>query len=74
MAEGGRWVICRVGCRRGVWRTGGQVLVWLLLLFGVDVACRLVRSGRHVLDPQLRWWEALVGGDEEWRCCSKCAG
>lgn len=27
VAAGGRWVICRGGCRRGVLRTGGQVLV-----------------------------------------------
>jgi hypothetical protein len=62
VAESGRWMICRVECRGRVWRVGGQVLV-VLLLFGVDVACRLVRSGRHVLDPQLRWWERFVGGD-----------
>ena len=63
VAGGGGWVVCRADGRGRVWRTIEQVLL-LLLLFGVDVACRLVRSGRHVLDPQLRWWEGFVGGDE----------
>jgi hypothetical protein len=42
-----------------VWRLSGQVYV--VVVGGVDVARRrLVRSGRHVLDPQLRRvsWEA----------------